>query len=60
MLAYQDIVNAVIADPRYQANLDWGEARHGHPEATIRAHLAEIEPNLEMLCRNSRTKNIGS
>jgi hypothetical protein len=29
--------------------LDWGKARPGHPEGTVRAHIAEIEPNLEAL-----------
>jgi hypothetical protein len=46
---YRSIFAAVIADPRYFANLDWGEARPGHPEGTVRAHIAEIEPNLEAL-----------
>jgi len=40
---------AVTADPRYQANLDWGEPRAGHPEGTVRAHVAELEGNLERL-----------
>ncbi len=46
---YAAAFQAVIDDPRYQRNLDWGEARPGHPEGTIRAHIAEIEPNLEAL-----------
>ncbi|MFO0979577.1 MAG: hypothetical protein U0996_24460 [Planctomycetaceae bacterium] len=46
---YASAFQAVIADPRYQRNLDWGEARPGHPEGTVRAHIAEIEPNLEAL-----------
>ncbi|HEX3147336.1 MAG TPA: hypothetical protein VHR66_04590 [Gemmataceae bacterium] len=46
---YQAILEAITADPRYVANLDWGEARPGHPEGTVRAHIAEIEPNLEVL-----------
>lgn len=46
---YRAIYDAVIADPRYQANLDWGEARPGHPEGTVRAHISEIELNLEAL-----------
>lgn len=41
--------HSLFADPRYQRNLDWGEARPGHPEGTVRAHIAEIEPNLEVL-----------
>lgn len=39
----------VVDDPRYQRNLDWGKPRSGHPEGTVRAHIAEIELNLEQL-----------
>ena len=46
---YHQLFDSVTADPRYLANLDWGEARPGHPEGTVRAHIAEIEPNLEPL-----------
>jgi hypothetical protein len=49
MIDYQKAFQAVVADPRYLANLDWGEAREGHSEGTVRAHIAEIEPNLEIL-----------
>jgi hypothetical protein len=49
VIDYQAIYSAIVNDPRYQKNLDWGEARSGHPEGTIKAHLAEIEPNLESL-----------
>jgi hypothetical protein len=44
---YRKAFDAVTADPRYLKNLNWGEARPGHPEGTVRAHIAEIEPNLE-------------
>jgi hypothetical protein len=40
---------SIVADPRYQRNLDWGEPRSGHPEGTIRAHIQELEANLEKL-----------
>ena len=46
---YKEIFDAITSDPRYQRNLDWGEARPGHPEGTIRAHIAELERNLEQL-----------
>jgi hypothetical protein len=49
MSDYQTAFAAVIADPRYLANLDWGQPRPGHPEGTVRAHIAEIERNLETL-----------
>jgi hypothetical protein len=44
---YRQAFDAVTSDPRYLANLDWGETRPGHPEGTVRAHIAEIESNLE-------------
>jgi hypothetical protein len=46
---YKKIFAAVTHDPRYRRNLDWGMPRPGHPEGTIRAHIAEIERNLETL-----------
>jgi hypothetical protein len=49
MGSYQTTFDAITIDPRYQKNLDWGAARPGHPEGTVRAHIAEIEPSLEVL-----------
>ena len=49
MSDYRAIFDALSADPRYLRNLDWGEARPGHPEGTIRAHIAELEENLAKL-----------
>lgn len=46
---YSAAVERVLADQRYQSNLDWGAARPGHPEGTVRAHIAELERNLERL-----------
>lgn len=46
---YRSIFDDIVADPRYQANIDWGESRPGHPEGTVRAHIAEIERNLDVL-----------
>lgn len=45
---YRAVFDAIVADPRYRNNLDWGEARAGHPEGTVRAHIAELERNLEV------------
>jgi hypothetical protein len=47
---YKAAFDAIIQDSRYQRNLDWGESRPGHPEGTVRAHIREIERNLEALC----------
>src|SRR5947208_2230500 len=49
MIDYHAIFNAITADPRYLANLDWGKPRAGHPEGTILAHIAELEPNIDAL-----------
>jgi hypothetical protein len=46
---YRKAFEAIVADPRYLANLDWGEPRPGHPEGTVRAHVAELEGNLDAL-----------
>lgn len=44
-----DIFYRITGDTRYQANVDWGAPRKGHPEATIRAHILELEANLEAM-----------
>jgi len=49
MIDYKEIFHLITSNPRYQRNLDWGETRPGHPEGTIRAHIAELEVNLETL-----------
>jgi hypothetical protein len=49
MTDYMQIFRAITNDARYLRNLDWGEARSGHPEGTIRAHIAEVDRNLEAL-----------
>jgi len=49
MTDYREIFDAITSDARYKRNLDWGEARRGHPEGTVRAHIAEVERNLEDL-----------
>src|SRR3954465_12928260 len=49
MLDFKDVFHAITRDKRYQRNLEWGEVRPGHPEGTIRAHIAELDGNLEQL-----------
>jgi hypothetical protein len=46
---YRAALAAVQCNPRYLGNLDWGEQRPGHPEGTIRAHIAEVQFNLDRL-----------
>src|SRR5512138_3400663 len=48
----KEIVARMIADPRYQKNIEYGEPRSGHPEGKVKFHIAELEENLEKLaCR---------
>jgi hypothetical protein len=49
MTDYAELFRAITNDPRYLRNLDWGQVRSGHPEGTIRAHIAELDRNLEAL-----------
>jgi hypothetical protein len=49
MIEYQAAFAAVQKDPRYLENLDWGKPRRGHPEGTVRAHIAEVQGNLDRL-----------
>lgn len=46
MNAYEQIYAAIVQDERYLAHLDWGKPRRGHPEGTVRAHIEELEGNL--------------
>lgn len=46
---YDAILSAIQADPRYVSNLSWGKPRQGHPEGSVRAHIAELEGNLKRL-----------
>jgi hypothetical protein len=48
-MSYASMLESIQRDLRYVDNLDWGEPRHGHPEGTVRAHIAELEGNLEKL-----------
>lgn len=45
----RQIFDQIVADPRYLSNLDWGRPREGHPEGTVRAHIAELERNLRQV-----------
>ena len=38
-----------MQDERYQRHLDWGKPRPGHPEGTLRAHIADLERNAARL-----------
>jgi hypothetical protein len=46
---YKKILEVIMADDRYQCGIRWGKPRRGHPEATIQAHIQELESNLALL-----------
>ena len=46
---YQGLFEDIARDLRCQRNLDWGEPRHGHPEGSVRAHVAAVDRNVEAL-----------
>lgn len=46
---YKDLFVSISQNPRYLGNLDWGKPRRGHPEGTVRAHIQELEQNLETI-----------
>ena len=52
MDTYQQCFERITNDPRYLANLDWGTPRRGHPEGTVRLHIAELERNLAALTKD--------
>ncbi len=43
------ILKAIQQDERYLELLEWGTFRRGHPEGTVRGHIAELERNLAAL-----------
>lgn len=57
-LDYPQIFAEITADPRYLQNLDWGKPRSGHPEGTVRAHIAELERNLEHLANRCSEEEV--
>lgn len=47
----QRILALVVNHPCYQRNVEYGKPRPGHAEGTVRAHILELEQNLEELNR---------
>jgi len=53
---YEKIVAQIVADSRYQKNIEFGQPRSGHPEGKVKNHISDLEVNLEKL--RSRIGNI--
>jgi hypothetical protein len=43
------LVARVMTNSHYITNIEYGQPRSGHPEGTVKAHIAELEANLEAL-----------
>jgi len=46
---YKKVFEKVISDHRYKKNIEYDEARAGHPEGKVKYHIADLESNLEKL-----------
>lgn len=44
---YATILDNILSDKDYQANIKWGKPRRGHPEDTVEAHIKQLEKTLE-------------
>jgi hypothetical protein len=47
----------ILADPRYQKNIEYGEPRSGHPEGKVKLHIAELETHLEAFASHGISQN---
>ena len=47
----REVIEKILADPRYQTNIEYGEPRPGHPEGKVKVHIADLEANLVQLTR---------
>ena len=45
----KEIVEQIMADPRYLKNIEYGQPRSGHPEGKVKFHIVELEANLQKL-----------
>jgi len=46
---FRNAVEQVIADARYIKNVEYDNAQTGHPEQSVKHHIAELEANLEKI-----------
>lgn len=42
-----DLERRIAADPAWREGAEWGRARPGHPEGTIKAHVASVLQNVD-------------
>jgi hypothetical protein len=44
-----DLERRLASDPEWQAGLDWGTPRRGHPEGAVKWHIADVLANVDEL-----------
>jgi hypothetical protein len=49
LVQLQGILQRVASDKRFQDNQSWGEVRPGHPEGSLREHVAQLSRSLNYL-----------
>jgi hypothetical protein len=42
-----DLEREIARQTRWQAGVEWGRPRHGHPEGTVKFHIAAVLANIE-------------
>jgi hypothetical protein len=42
-----DLERAIAAEPEWQAGIEWGTARLGHPEGAVKHHIADVLANVD-------------
>ena len=45
----KSVYHQVVESKRYKENVAYGKPRRGHAEGTVKAHIAELEKNLETI-----------
>lgn len=42
-----DLERRIAAEPEWREGVEWGRPRHGHPEGTVKAHIAAVLRNID-------------
>lgn len=48
-----DLERRIASDPQWREGIEWGRPRRGHPEGTIKAHIAAVLKNVDQLFGSS-------
>jgi hypothetical protein len=48
-----ELERRIAEQPRWRSGVEWGRARHGHPEGTVKLHIAAVLANVDRLFGDS-------